>query len=427
MKKFRIASTENIVVVALLALYAAQKADGGGFQSVDQSARTMSIGGTMGALTGDPTAMRANPAVLSFLDGPVFAFGATVKVPDQRFYGVSPFTVETKMQAQVLFPPSICITYTSSGGFGAGISVTVPYQIQTEWDQGWVGSRLVTKSDLRVTMVTPAISMKISDKLSCGLGLELGLPRILYEQRLPVTIPGDSTTQPDGVITHDGDGHVSYGVLAGIFYQPGELLSLGLSYRSHMNLSIEDGRVRYRGMPQQIADQFPEGQFSTALILPNQFLAGATLHPFQWLNLSADLEYSLWSEFSSVRITYSNPTRPDVVVNQNWSNVLNARFGLEAAFSEFSIRCGIRFEQSPVPDESLSPGLPDAGGTGYSLGFGYRAGEGLVLDFGYSLMQFNDRYVSNSSLVYGPHPGGFNGLYSSHTASLAINVTYSWN
>jgi long-chain fatty acid transport protein len=427
MIKLGIIPSPRVFMFVLLVFALSERAGAGGFQIVDQSARTMGIGGTMGALTGDPTAMRANPAMLSFLDGTVFSFGATVKVPDQRFYGVYPSTVETKMQAQVLFPPSICVTYTSSAGVAAGISVTVPYQIQTEWDQDWVGSRLATKSDLRVTMVTPAMSMKISENLSFGLGLELGLPRILYEQRLPVTVPGDSTRQPDGVITHDGDGLVSYGVLAGMFYQAGELLSLGVSYRSHMNLSIEDGRVRYRGMPAQIADQFPEGRFSTALVLPNQFLVGATLHPFRWLNISTDLEYSLWSEFSSVRITYSNPTRPDVVMNQNWSNVLNVRFGLEAAFSDLSLRGGIRFEQSPVPDASLSPGLPDAGGTGYSLGFGYRAGEGLVLDFAYSIVQFKDRSVSNSSLIYGPSPGGFNGIYSSHTASLAINVTYSWN
>ena len=427
MKKLGTTAIGRMLIVGLLAFSLPQKAPGGGFQIADQSARTMSMGGTMGALTGDPTAMRSNPAVLSFLDGPVFSFGATVKVPDERFYGVSPSTVETKMQAQVLFPPGICVTYASSGGFGAGISVAVPYQIQTEWDQDWVGSRLATKSDLRVTMVTPAVSMKFSENLSVGLGLELGLPRILYEQRFPVAVPGDSTVQPDGVITHDGDGNVSYGVLAGILYQAGEFLSLGAAYRSHMNLRIEDGRVRYRGMPQQIAGQFPEGRFSTSLVLPNQFVAGAALHPLLWLNVSADLEYSLWSEFSSVRVTYSAPTRPDVVMNQNWNNVLNVRFGLEAAFSDFSIRGGIRFEQSPVPDESLSPGLPDAGGTGYSVGFGYRAGEGLMLDFGYSIMQFKERKVSNSALVYGPYSGGFNGVYSSRTASLAINVTYSWN
>jgi long-chain fatty acid transport protein len=269
--------------------------------------------------------------------------------------------------------------------------------------------------------------MKVSENLSLGLGLNLALPRILYEQRFPATIPVISFPEPDGDVTFDGDGNVSYGVLAGIFYQAGEALSLGASYRSHMNLRIDDGRVRYRGIPLQIADQYPEGRFSTSLVLPNQFLAGATLHLFNWLNLSADLEYSLWSEFSSVRLTYSNPTRPDVVMNQNWRNVFNARLGIEAAFSDFSIRGGIRFEESPVPDEYLSPGFPDAGGTGYSLGFGYRAGEGLVLDFAYSLMRFDDRSVTGSALIFGPTTARFNGLYSSRTASLAINVTYSWN
>jgi long-chain fatty acid transport protein len=427
MKKLGLVHIGRILFLMGSALCLSESAYGGGFQIPDQSARAMSIGGTMGALTGDPTAMHANPAILSFLHGPVFSFGATVKVPDQRFYGVSPSTVETKMQAQVLFPPSVCLTYTSPGGFGAGISVTVPYQIQTEWDPDWIGSRLAVKSDLRVAMVTPAISVKVSEGLSIGLGINLGLPRLLYEQRFPVAIQGISAPQPDGDVTYDGDGHVSYGILAGVLYQAGELLSLGASYRSHMNLRFDDGRVRYRQLPAQIADQFTEERFTTNLVIPNQFLAGATLHPFKWLNLSADLEYSLWSEFSSTRITYSNPTRPEAVMNQNWMNVINARFGLEAAFSDFSIRCGIRFEKSPVPDEWLSPGLPDASGTGYSLGFGYRAGEGLILDFAYSLMQFYDRSVTNSALIVGPYSGRFNGLYTSRTPSLAINVTYSWN
>jgi long-chain fatty acid transport protein len=411
----------------LLFLPIGRESRGGGFQMVDQSARAMGTGGSVGALTGDPTAIHANPALLSFLDGPVFSFGATVQVPDQRFFGVNSLTTETKMQAQVLFPPNICLTYTTPGGFGAGVSVTVPYEIQTEWDPNWVGARLAVKSDLRVAMVTPAVSMKFSENLSVGVALELGLPRILYEQRFPVTFPGDSTTQPDADVTHDGSGNVSYGVLAGVYYRPNDLISLGASYRSHMNLSIEDGRVRYRGIPDQIAGQYPEGRFSTGLALPNQFLISASLHPMRWLSLSGDLEYSLWSEFSSVRITYSDPTRPDVLANLNWKDVVNARFGLEAAFSEFSIRAGIRFEQTPVPDATLSPGLPDASGTGYSLGFGYRAGEGLVLDFAYSLMHFNDRRVVNSGLPYNSLGGVFNGLYTSQTASLAINVTYSWN
>ena len=401
-------------------------AGAGGFQLTDQSARAMGIGGAVGAIAGDPTAMHANPSILSFLDGPVFSLGATVIVPDERFYGVAPSSTETKMQAQVLFPPSICVTYTSPGGLGAGLSVTVPYQMQTSWDQDWVGRRLATKSDMRVAMVTPALSMKFSDDFSAGIGLNLALPRILYEQRFALSVPGDTTAEADGDVTHDGSGNVCYGVTAGVFYRVGRMLSVGASWRSHINLPIDDGRVRYRSIPPQIADQFPEGRFATELVLPNQFLASASLHPAEWLSLSADLEYSLWSEFHSIGITYSNPVRQGISYDLNWRDVLDTRLGLELAFAEYSIRAGLRFERSPVPDATLSPGLPDAGGTGYALGFGYRAGEGLMLDFAYSVMQNDDRTITGSALAPGPFSGGFNGIYSSHTASLAINVTYSW-
>ncbi len=417
----------RLLLISLLFVASLQASRGGGFQAADQSARTMGIGGTMGALTGDPTVLQSNPAVLSYMEGPVFSFGATVKVPDQRFYGVSPSVTETKMQAQVLFPPSICLTYTTPGGFGAGIDVSVPYQMQTEWDPDWVGSRLVVKSDLRVAMITPAVSMKFSDQFSAGLGLNLALPRILYEQRFPVSVPGVSAAQPDGDVTYDGSGNVCYGLLAGILYRPDDFISLGASYRSHINLGIDDGRVRYRSVPDQIAAQYPEGKFSTKLVLPNQFLFAGTLHPVWWLSIAADVEYSLWSEFNSVTIKYLDPELPDAVMNLGWKDVLNTRFGIEAAFADFSIRAGIRFENSPVPDQSLSPGVPDASGTGYSVGFGYRAGEGLVLDFAYSLLRFNDRHVSNSAIALGPYAGGFNGIYSSQTAAIAINVVYSWD
>ena len=101
--------------LAFLALILPADASGGGFQMMGPSARAMSAGGATGALTGDPAAMYTNPALLSFLQGPMFSLGATVSVPDQRFYGVSPSGAETKMQAQVLFPPSICLSYTSPG------------------------------------------------------------------------------------------------------------------------------------------------------------------------------------------------------------------------------------------------------------------------------------------------------------------------
>lgn len=93
----------HTLIFLAVSLLAPVSAPGGGFQMVDQSARAMGLGGAVGALSGDPAAMHTNPALLSFLEGPIFSLGATVKVPDETFEGVSPSTAQTKMQAQVLF------------------------------------------------------------------------------------------------------------------------------------------------------------------------------------------------------------------------------------------------------------------------------------------------------------------------------------
>ncbi|HXX64235.1 MAG TPA: outer membrane protein transport protein [Bacteroidota bacterium] len=398
----------------------------GGFQIPEQSARATGMGGAALGLAGDPTTFHANPAALSFLEGTNFSLGSTIIVPDQRFNGVSPATTQTKMQAQVLFPPNFSLSVSPGAGVGVGVSVNFPYEAGTEWDQDWVGSRLATKSDIRVLMIIPSASMKLSDDLAVGLGVTISTLRLLYEQRIPVSVPNSLQPLPDGFATYQANGNVSYGFQLGFLYNVDKALTIGGSFRSRSNMDLDGGSLSFRNIPAAVLNQYPDGEFFTSIPLAAQIRGGAAFHPFPWATLSGELQYGLWSEFKSATIRFSNPTRSTLSFPQNWNNTLNERFGLELIFMDVSLRAGIRFERSPVPDAVLIPGLPDANATGYSLGFGYQVGEGLRLDFAYLLAHFNDRPVGNSVLPFDATGSGFDGVYIGQTTSVALNVSYFW-
>jgi long-chain fatty acid transport protein len=176
-----------------------------------------------------------------------------------------------------------------------------------------------------------------------------------------------------------------------------------------------------------MTSQYPAGNFSTTFAIPAQLMAGASWQPLSWFTAAADIEYSTWSQFKSLDISYSNPSRPAVTVQQLWKNTLNTKFGVEFDFGEIIVRGGIRRQKTPIPTQTLTPGMPDADATGYSVGFGYRVADGLLLDFAYLLIHYADRVVTDSSIPYNNGGDGFNGTYTAQTNAIALNVRYSWN
>jgi long-chain fatty acid transport protein len=91
---------------------------------------------------------------------------------------------------------------------------------------------------------------------------------------------------------------------------------------------------------------------------------------------------------------------------------------------DVDLRAGYVFEQSPVPDQYLTPQIPDANRRGFSAGIGYWVSEGVRLDFAYQFLQFDDRTVS--PVVETQTPGQISGTYTTTWTVLGIGVSYFW-
>jgi long-chain fatty acid transport protein len=417
--------TSRLAVMSLWGFLAmsAPAAHGGGFLVGELSARGTGMGGILTPLTDNPTSIHVNPAGLGFLQGTNISLGTTVTLPDFGFIGIAPSTQFSKMQAQVLFPPNICLTHTFASGLGFGISAKIPYSSKTEWGQEWVGNTIVIGSEMRGVEVTPVIAFRPTPLIALGIGLNIVSFRVRTSDLEPLA---NTTGTPWGTRRYEGDAETGYGLEIGTTWKPVDILSIGLVYKSPVAISITDGKVAYQGLPAELVPQYPEAQFTSEFVLPGQLTGGVGLRPFAGFLLVGELQYVRWSDFGSLQFRMEDGSGLILTEQAGWGDVLTTRAGVELQLPELALRAGYAFDRTPVPDPDLRPSIPDAHREVLSAGLGYEVGEGLTLDFAFQFIRYRERSVATSQVLTDSGTP-FNGTYLLSATVVGLNVSYSWN
>jgi long-chain fatty acid transport protein len=67
--------------------------------------------------------------------------------------------------------PNLFYTHRFANKWSAGIGITAPFGLVTEYDDGWVGRYYALKSDLATLNINPSVAYKINDQWSLGVGV----------------------------------------------------------------------------------------------------------------------------------------------------------------------------------------------------------------------------------------------------------------
>jgi long-chain fatty acid transport protein len=124
-----------------------------------------------------------------------------------------------------------------------------------------------------------------------------------------------------------------------------------------------------------------------------------------WLEF--DVNWTGWSTFDQLVITIDGPRGPDgtpilpdVELQQEWSDVWQYRLGFRWNSSEkFQWRLGYIYDETPQPERTVSPVLPDANRNDFTFGFGYMGG-GFNVDLALMYVKFDERTVNDSEVFY---------------------------
>lgn len=399
-----------------------------GFQLFEQSISGLGTSFASTAAAEDASTIWWNPAGMSYLPGGNFTLGGHIIKPTAEFENQGSRTLLPPPNGLpmsggnggdaggIALLPNLYYTHGITDRLTLGIGVNSPFGLTTDYDDGWVGRYHALKSALTIVNINPSVAWKINDSFSLGGGLNLQYAKAELTSaidfstvclgaaaRLGAVNPGQGAllngactaagfnvpgnAAKDGKATIKGD-NWGYGFNIGAMWQIVPSTRLGISYRSSVEQDLE-GEATFdkpTGLPGPVAasNQFTNGNVTAGVDLPESVSLGLHSQIDESWALMADLTWTKWSRFEELRVKFNN-NAPDNVTTEKWDDSFRVAIGGSyKPASAWTLRAGVAYDQSPVPDEHRTPRIPDQDRTWLSFGANWKITQNASLDFGYA-------------------------------------------
>ena len=439
---------QTLIAVALTFNMASQAFAVGAsaFSTQFAGAKALGQGNAFVAEADDPSAVYYNPAGMTQLKGAQLSIGSTFLVPYTERTGNN--VPDDQMKRQVAAVPNFYAT-TALPSWGekkmaAGIGVTSPYGLSTDWAPTSSVRYVTTTSNFEMLNINPSFAMDVLSNLSLGAGIDYVS---LMNTTAKSQIPDLGGLEPDG--TSELKGHGSgWGYNVGVLYKPVEKHSLGLSYRSQVKVPIT-GNVNLSNLSttDQALFNFASANYTavahSSVILPASILGGYAFKPTDQWTLLLDYEWTQWNVFQNQDVAFDESdnsgglsgagrlglltggTGPNANVSRTvrqWHNVSAVGGGVNYKINEaWQVRGGYAYYEKAVPNDTFSPDVPDASNHLFTAGCS-RTWDSFVVDFA-----FNAYYYVNRSVNDNVGSGAVNGTYKTFVPALALNLTYKFS
>lgn len=430
-----------------------------GYQLNSHSTRQMGMGHVGTALKLGAESIVFNPAGLATMDSKLdLSFGVTA-ISSKVTYKNGSYNAES--DNPIGTPIFGYIGAKVSNRLYAGVSITNPAGNSLSWPDNWRGSHFVQNISLQAFSIQPTLSFKIADNFSIGAGLMINLGSFeLNKGLLPIgaltpylQVPGfpepladiiNSTKELSTLNANlSGSSTISYGFNVGALYQPTEKWSIGLSYRSKVMMSLDEGKTALSyGAPQlgtlftaltsdPTSPLFNEGiagalmidnmGFSASLPIPATLQFALAYYPCSKWVISAEAQYVGWSAYDKLEMKFTD-SRFNTVQVKNFKNSLTYRLGGEYTINRsVMVRGGVVYDTTPVDKTLYSPETPGANKFSVTGGASFSLIRGLAVDIA---LQYLDGATTKGSAPDQPTP--FVGEYKSTAIISSIGLRYSF-
>jgi long-chain fatty acid transport protein len=408
-----------------------------GFQLFEQSVSGLGTSFASTAAAEDASTVWWNPAGMSYLSGGNFTLGGHIIKPTAKFENQGSRTLLPPPSGLALsggnggdaggvaFLPNLYYVHGLTDRLSLGVGVNSPFGLTTDYDEGWVGRYHALKSALTIVNINPSVAWKINDSVSIGGGLNLQYAKAELTSAIdfstvcfatfapggPAAIgancgPGGFTTP--GNVAKDGKAKIKgdnwgYGFNLGAMWHIVPSTRLGISYRSSIEQKLEGDATfeKPAGLPGPIAasSRFTNGGVSASVDLPESVSVGLHSQIDENWALMADVTWTKWSRFEELRVKFDNGA-PDNVTTEKWDNSFRIAIGGSyKATNAWTLRAGLAYDQSPVPDEFRTPRIPDQDRTWLSFGANWKITPSASLDFGYAHIFVKNATLNQSAAV----------------------------
>lgn len=422
--------------VALVALAAAPM-HAAGFSIFEQGSKAMGMAGAFTAQADDPSLLFHNAGGLAFVTKRDISVGATwIHGLKAELEGGNPFpgegySAEQKKLSE--FPPHLYYVQPINNTWKFGLGINTPFGLVTEWENPnqFAGRFISTKAALQAIDVNPTIGWQITPNFGLGIGAIARFSSVELNRSIPQINPFTQRAVDVARLKLEGDFSEGYGFDIGLLHKVGPRFSWGLSYRSKIKVDydgdarltqVSSGNAQFDAIIRSRLPFDKDLPVETEIEFPDEASLGLAFGLTPNLLLETDFNYTGWSSFDELPINFTGGTGnslPSTVIPQEWDDAYNYRAGLRWTVSPTSQwRFGYVFDESPQPEEAVSPLLPDADRNGITLGYGHSGAIGF--DVAVMYLDFKERTRNRSF----PGESTFFGTYN--TQALLVGVTLNF-
>jgi long-chain fatty acid transport protein len=412
----------SLVVIGCLAT-ASANADG--FRNPPPTANGLGAIGARYTLIDDASSMSYNPANMAGLEEREAIFAATFVKSEKEYKAPTGEKADVNDDWLVLPDLFLALPYKQQK-LVAGIGVTTPYGQSTEYEKTSVFRYTAPYfAEMRAININPTVAFQLNDKVSLAVGADILWSDLDLRQIYPwVTVTGDPTS-PDGDARYEADG-VGFGGNIGLLVKLTDKQELGVTYRSAIDVDYE-GDFKISSFPAALpppiaAFATPKSDFETSIKFPHTVGLGYGVQVSDRLAVGVDVEWFKWSDYEELPLDIDNNTalQPSASIPQDWEDTWTYGLGAEYSVNEaWTARAGYIFLETPVPDATMLPALPENDQHVFTVGAGYHRGA-HQFDFAYALGLYDDREINDS---FNP---AYNGTYEfqSHLVGLTYGLTF---
>ncbi|MBV9548965.1 MAG: porin [Alphaproteobacteria bacterium] len=298
--------------------------------------------------------------------------------------------------------PDIVLRHRLSDDFAIGLGISVPYGLKTIYPVGWAGRYYAMKTSAITVDIAPTIAWQPTPELSLGAGLDVEYARGELISAIDIGTLGALNAIPGSIPgARDGSGRLSgmswnIGFSLGATWQATPDLTLGLAYKSAIfhtlsgpfTFTLDSSGVG--AILRGATGLFTNTTASAKLNLPDMLLFGARWKVSDDFTLMGELDWTNWNRFKNLTVTAANPAQPPDVTLANWHGSIFASAGGEYRLdTSWKLRAGVGYDESPLPDATRTPRIPDASRTWLAGGIEYRLSPTAALNLSYGHL-FND-------------------------------------
>lgn len=358
-----------------------------------------------------PAAVYYNPAGITQVKRMQFSSGGAFLAPHVDYKPSS--GDEVQMRRNTFWVPHAYAVAPINERLTIGVGATSYFGLGTEWAADSPLRYSATESEIMNQDYMLTAAYKITDQWSIAAGPDYDLSKASKSKKLAQANGADGNLQ---LKAKDN----AWGYRLATMFKANDQHQFGLMYRSRIKHEYE-GKVYLNDLNSSptlfgmglSADNYQgvfggnsyETRATEKFTLPQSVVLGYSFKPNSRWTINMDIEWMDWSSVEREIVDFPDeidPSRQAILTGTNpihhdWQSVWSQAIGVEfAATDRLRLRTGYYHHDSPIPQDTWEPNLPDANSHGLTAGIGYDISKNITLDLAYSVLLYEARKIDNT-------------------------------